>query len=186
MAEAHHRRKDPEAVRANLLAAAADLLCEGSPLSMAAVADAAGVTKGAVQHHFGTREALLAAMCETYVAQFQALLQAESAQEAGPGAEARSYVRAVVRSASREADGGGAVAILAASVIERSCAARWAQFVAESRTKDVVPGSNELIMRLAVDGLWLSDLLGIYEISPQERAALQQALLQLSGATPAP
>ena len=70
-------------------------------------------------------------------------------------------------------------ALLVASVVERSVATRWADWVAADRQKDPAPGVNETIMRLAADGLWLSDLLGIYKLSASERSALQAALLAL-------
>lgn len=181
MSEAHQRRKAPEFVRANLLAAAADLLSSGDPLSMATVAEQAGVTKGAVQHHFGTREELLAAMCDTYLQQFDAILDAEIARDAGPGGAARAYVRATVRAKqSKKKEQTEWRAILVASVVERAIAARWAGWVAQSRQQDAARAGHELVMRLAADGLWLSDLLGTYQLTAKDRAALQDTLLQLS------
>lgn len=67
-----HRPKRPELVKALLLEAGAQLLASGDQLSIGAVADLAGVTKGAVQHHFPTREALVIALYEHLAATFQA------------------------------------------------------------------------------------------------------------------
>lgn len=60
-----------EITRARLIDSAAQLLAEGCPLSIDSVAEAAGLSHGAVRHHFGSREALLMAMYETYMAQFE-------------------------------------------------------------------------------------------------------------------
>lgn len=184
MSEVHQRPKAPERVRANLIAAAADLLSSGDPLSMATVAEQAGVTKGAVQHHFGTREALLAAMCDTYLGQFEQILAAEIARDDGPGGAARSYVRATVRGNAKKKEQAQWRAILVACVVERSIAARWGDWVAQSRKQDATAAGHELVMRLAADGLWLSDLLGLYKLTAKDRAALQEALLTLSPSEP--
>lgn len=186
MSEAHRRPKNSEAVRTNLIAAAADLLSMGAPLSMGTVAEAAGVTKGAVQHHFGTREELLTAMCDAFLEHFNSVLSHENAQDLAPGGEARAYVRATVRAGVDQQQQADWRAILVACVIERALAARWSERVAESRAKDSARNGNELIMRLAADGLWLSDLLGIYQLSSVERDALEAALLNLSPSAPKP
>jgi AcrR family transcriptional regulator len=177
MAEAHHRKKDPDAVRAKLLNATAELLAAGQPLSIGAVAVHVGVSKGAVQHHFGTREQLLAAMADTFLGAFEAELAEQVA--AGAGVAAQAYVRAALGSTDQDSLAHWR-ALLVAAVVERSVATRWADWVAADRQKDPAPGVNETIMRLAADGLWLSDLLGIYKISAAERSELQTALLNLS------
>lgn len=178
MAEAHHRKKDPDAVRAKLLNATAELLAAGQALSIGAVAEHVGVSKGAVQHHFGTREQLLAAMADTFLTAFEVELAGQVG--VGPGAAAQAYVRAAVGGGADPDDLAHWRAVLVASVVERSVATRWADWVAADRQKDPTPGINETIMRLAADGLWLSDLLGIYKLSPSDRSAIQAALLALS------
>jgi hypothetical protein len=70
--------------------------------------------------------------------------------------------------------------MLVAAVIDRPIAERWSDWVAARRQEDHAPGPQELIMRLAADGLWLSDVLGSYGLSAKERADLQDALLALS------
>lgn len=180
MSEAHRRRKDPEAVRANLIAAAAKLLAHGEPLSMSSVAELAGVTKGAVQHHFGTREQLLEDMCATYMQQFQDDLARERQGDSGPGSAARAYVRATVRGADQADEQAHWRAILVAAVIDRSVAERWSGWVAENRADEPAADNTELIMRLAADGLWLSDLLGVYKLTAAQRASLGESLLALS------
>ena len=80
-----HRPKQPQVIRERLLSACVELLAEGVPLSIGEVATLAGVTKGAVQHHFGTREALLMALYDELERQF-----VQQVQTAGSGLLLRS------------------------------------------------------------------------------------------------
>lgn len=60
------QRERRESTRRQLLLAAVDCICElgFAGASSAAIADRAGVSRGAVQHHFGTRDRLLLAILE--------------------------------------------------------------------------------------------------------------------------
>lgn len=60
------QRERRESTRRQLIAAAIDCICElgCAGASSAAIADRAGVSRGAVQHHFGTRGRLLLAILE--------------------------------------------------------------------------------------------------------------------------
>ena len=61
------RKRDPEAARAAILAAAKALLVEGEgSLEMAWVAKSAGVSQGLAYHHFGSKEGLLSAVVEDF------------------------------------------------------------------------------------------------------------------------
>ena len=42
---------------------------------------------------------------------------------------------------------------------------------------------NKLLARLAADGLWLSEVLGIYDLSSGEREALKRLIHQLAEGT---
>ncbi|MDM0026555.1 TetR/AcrR family transcriptional regulator [Variovorax saccharolyticus] len=169
-----HRPKRPELVKALLLEAGAELLVSGAQLSIGAVADLAGVTKGAVQHHFPTREALVLALYEHLAEEFQAAVADD-----GTGASAAwRYARPVLDPPSGESSDHGK-ALLAACVIERGVTSRWAEWVRKDRAQDG-QDTNKLLARLAADGLWLSDVLGVYDLSPTEREALAQAIHRLA------
>ena len=169
-----HRPKRPELVKALLLEAGAQLLASGDQLSIGAVADLAGVTKGVVQHHFPTREALVIALYEHLAATFQA---AVADDDSGASAAWR-YARPVLAAQDDQPSDHGK-ALLATCVVERAVASKWAAWVQAERAQDG-PNINKLLARLAVDGLWLSEVLGIYDLSPVEREALTQAIHQLA------
>ena len=61
------RKRDPEATRRRILAAAQELLVEGEgSLEMAWVAKAAGVSQGLAYHHFGSKDGLLEAVVNDF------------------------------------------------------------------------------------------------------------------------
>lgn len=171
-----NRPKQPEIVRAKLLAAGAELLSEGVPLSIGEVAAAAGVTKGAVQHHFGSRESLLAAIYDDLQLHLEQALESHR-----PGmSAAESYVAATVNAPLDRTTTMQWRALLVACVIERGLADRWGSWTRADRTSDGKESASQLIARLAADGLWLSDTLGTYALGKSERKELAQALHQLA------
>jgi hypothetical protein len=70
-------------------------------------------------------------------------------------------------------------AVLIASVMDRNVAARWSDWVATDREKDQPHSAASLLVRLAADGLWFSQLLSIYEVSDAERAELYTLMQRL-------
>ncbi|MFD7904946.1 TetR/AcrR family transcriptional regulator, partial [Kitasatospora sp. NPDC059747] len=82
------RQDRSRATRARLLAAAVDCLAErgwhGS--TVAVVAERAGVSRGAAQHHFPTREDLFTAAVEYVTAERLAAVRAHAVELPGPRA----------------------------------------------------------------------------------------------------
>ena len=62
--------------------------------------------------------------------------------------------------------------MVVATVIDRGLAARWSERAEIERALDQAPPANALLVRLAADGLWLSDLLSTYKIDNEEREEL--------------
>lgn len=166
--------KQPDQVRKRLFHSATTLLSTGQPVSIGAIASAAGVSKGAVQHHFGTKEQLLAALFDLYMDQFNQALALEDAS-APP---ALRYARMSLNATSYE-DTEGWRAMVVATVIDRGLAARWSERAEIERALDQAPTANALLVRLAADGLWLSDLLSTYKIGNQEREELDGLMGEL-------
>ncbi len=176
MAQGVHRPKQPQLVRAKLLAAGAQLLSDGASLSIGTVAESAGVTKGAVQHHFGTREELMLAIYDELEAEF-----AEAVADDGSGASAAwRYAKASLEMHKSPAGSERWRALLIASVVEPALSARWSSWVKADRQQDAQGSTKELLARLAADGLWLSDALGIYKFSEAERDALAKEIQKLT------
>ena len=64
MTEAHRRPKQPELIRSQLLLVVRDILVQEGPhaVTLDAVSRRANVTKGGLQHHFRSKQALLQAL----------------------------------------------------------------------------------------------------------------------------
>lgn len=161
MSLAYRRRKDPAHVREKLLAAAAAQAAEGGlhGLSLAAVAEAAGVTKGGLLHHFPSREALLGALLERYTADLGAQIAAflEEEPASAHGRFTRAYLRAVLPPWESEAVPAG---LVAAFMGDARLRAGWTAWFAETEAAHgATDGDPALrILRLAGDGLWLASL----------------------------
>lgn len=162
MSQAHRRPKQPDILRRHLLDVAADLsLRQGiGNVRLEAVAAAAGVSKGGLLHHFPSRQALLEALCAEYLARLDRRLEeALAADPVGPGRFSRAYL-AVMTAADpteQERTWGILSCVLFAEPDFRS---RWAEWLAGQlrahAATDRGPGLE--IVRLAADGLWLSDM----------------------------
>ena len=77
MTNAHHRKKNPEQVRLRLLQSARRLALENGlgAVSIEVVAAEAGVTKGGLFHHFPNKKALIDAVFQHMLRDFEADLE---------------------------------------------------------------------------------------------------------------
>jgi AcrR family transcriptional regulator len=88
---AHHRKKQPEQVRRALLDCAAQIAAEqgAAAITIQAVAERAGVTKGGLLHHFDSKQALLAAVFSDLLEQMDREISADASREpmCGPASQ---------------------------------------------------------------------------------------------------
>lgn len=170
-------KSDPSPPRSSsrpaLLKAAAALLADGNVPTIGAVAALAGVTKGAVQHHFANRNALISAVGTDLLFRFNELT-APGEMPLNPQVAARLYV-----DASLDLDDpSSSRALLVACATEPAVTEMWKRWLDEQR----LPGTDRdmemrlLVARLAADGLWLSDALGMYGIDGEMREAIRTEL----------
>ncbi len=163
MAEAHHRRKQPEQVRRALLDCVARIAADEGPaaITIQAVADAAGVTKGGLLHHFATKQALVEALFSDLLERLDQDIDHQMAADPQPeGRFTRAYVRACF--ADRALGQASLWAALAVSIVaEPGLRDLWARWLEErlERHRDTDNTPIFSIVRLATDGVWLDDLL---------------------------
>ncbi|WP_202907123.1 TetR/AcrR family transcriptional regulator [Acidovorax sp. SD340] len=103
MTEAHRRQKQPELIRSQLLGVVRELLVrEGlHAVTLDAVAQRAGVTKGGLQHHYRSKQALLDALSDQLFEEFeQSFEKALKQEDDTPGRHARAYIRTCFDSGS--------------------------------------------------------------------------------------
>lgn len=162
----------PARTRDRLLDAAGTVVMRdgAQALTLDAVAEEAEVSKGGLLYHFKSKRDLVEGMVERWLAEFGSEMA-----EADPGF-ARGYIRA-------SAPAGNELGMLAALVADPSLlvAVRkqygiWQDRV-ERETRDPVDAT---VARLAADGLWLAELLGMGPPTGELREQVLQRLLDLA------
>ena len=155
-----------------LNAAGAVVRREGAQaLTLDAVAAEAGVSKGGLLYHFGTKRELIEALVDRWLSEFERDIDA-----AGPG-----FVRGYVLASDPREDELGLLAAFAADpsvlVKARERYAIWQDRV-EREGSDPVDAT---VARLAADGLWLAELLGMAPPRGRLREQVLSRLLELAG-----
>ncbi|MDF2966349.1 MAG: hypothetical protein K0Q93_127 [Nocardioidaceae bacterium] len=174
--------------RALLDAAATVVAVRGyAALTLEAVGQAIGVSKGGVLYHFPTKEALVAALLEEMTTAFEAAqIAAHAADPTAPGAWTRAYVTATLGSPTDESAPPASVALLAAvgyaPSLLQPIQARYGDWV-QRLEHDGLPAVDAHVVRLAADGLWATELFNLAPPDPALRARIHARLTELSGAS---
>lgn len=152
-------------------------------LTLEAAAREAGVSKGGVLYHFPSRDALVTAMVERLTARYQSQLARCAKTERGPGRATRAYVKATFEDEESTDTTRLGAALIAAVAAEpalldplRQAAASWQRQVVD----DGLAVARATVVRLAADGLWLSELFGLAPLSPELRRAVERELRALA------
>jgi AcrR family transcriptional regulator len=168
----------------SLILAAASTVVNNSgieKLTLDAVAAEAGVSKGGLLHHFPNKDALIQSMVSGITNDFVVDVQTRAAQDTrNQGKWSRAYLQSTVEADKNEQ--GMNVALNAALFTNRDLLEElreqysvW-QHNIENDGLDPVVSS---IVRLAVDGLWLSEVFGIGEIGDEMRGKVIRKLLDM-------
>jgi AcrR family transcriptional regulator len=144
-------------------------------LTLDAVAAEAGVSKGGVLYHFASKRALIDGLLERWLDDFEARLDA--------GGDAfTAYVRACDLSAADPDRTASEFGLLAGMIEEprvleatRERQAGWMERMLAGAADPV----DAWLVRLAADGLWYSDLLGIAPPQGEDRRRLIERLVAL-------
>jgi AcrR family transcriptional regulator len=163
-----------------LIRTAGAIVIEHSPeaLTLDAVAQRAGVSKGGLLYHFPSKAALQEGVVDAFLEEFDAAVEADAA--AHPAATGR-WLRAYVRVGLSDADprpGLDAAYLLAAghpTLLERlrTCSARWSARAKE----DGVDATTAAVVMHATDGFWFADALGLHGADPDARQRVQERLM---------
>lgn len=171
-----------------LLRSAAKVVAEGgySALTLEAVGDACGVSKGGLLYHFPSKEALVAGLLEDLLTGFEAdQAAAHEGDSSSPGAWTRAYLEASAVPPHHESP-QAPVALLAAVGHDPSLLApvqdRYRNWVGRL-DDDGLPGVDAHVVRLAADGLWAVDLFGLAPPDPSLRARIHARLVELASST---
>lgn len=172
--------------RAQLLDAAEAVVAEEGvqALTLDAVAARSGISKGGLLYHFRSKEDLAAAMIERSIAWFdRALVEAGADDTDSKGRQTRAYVKASLGLTPLTGAGFdnlcSAITTALLSFPERlgpvqDQGARTQADVEQDGLDPVVA----TIIRLAVDGLWLSENFNLMRFDPDLKAKVAARLLQ--------
>jgi AcrR family transcriptional regulator len=144
-------------------------------LTLDAVAAEAGVSKGGVLYHFGSKRALIEGLVGWWLEEFDSRLGSEEL--------AATYVTASDLSGAAPDESAAEFGMLAALIespevlgIARERYAEWM----ERMLGGALAREDAWLVRLAADGLWYSDLLGIAPPKGEDRRRLVARLLALA------
>lgn len=164
MSEAHRREKNPERVRQLLVENACRLASEKglAAVSIQNVSAAAGVTKGAFFHHFTNKQALIDAVFNDMMSEFEQEL--EDAMILDPeenGRFTRAYLKLVLECDARDSRWLSVWVSMIADETLRSVWHEWfgRQF-ASLLEQESAPELHAV--RMAADGIWLAQISGAH------------------------
>lgn len=167
--------------RESILRAAARVVkrAGADALTLDAVAEEAGVSKGGLLYHFDSKEALVRGLMEALIEGFDGALEAAGDDE--PGGFTRAYLRATAQapSESNEVTAGLLAAVAVAPHLLEPLRERYRVW-ARRFDSDGIDSADALLVRLATDGLWLAELLGLDPPAPRRRAAVLRRLEALT------
>jgi AcrR family transcriptional regulator len=170
--------------RQQLLEATSSLAEDSGVLSITleAVAARAGVSKGGLLHHFPNKAALVTAMVEWIVDRYYGLV----ATRAGDDAESNDRIAEAYVASSAEVGAGVRLwtAVLTASLLQPSLLDVLRQR-AGSLWKRAITGPDDIdaaVAWLAADGLWLAEMLELYDLDETTREAVVARLNELAAA----
>jgi AcrR family transcriptional regulator len=159
-------------------------------LTVEAVAREAKLSKGGVLYHFATKESLIQAMLDRLIQYYEHEIAQQQRNDAAPGHWTRAYVRTTLAPLSSypgEADFPkskevGAGLIVAAATNPKLLAPLRKRFRSWQRAieRDGISPTRATVIRLAVDGLWLADVLGIWSLSGKLRRQVLNDLIRLT------
>ena len=184
MTLAHHRPKAPEQLRQTLLNCAAQIIsAEGlGGLTLDKVVKGTGISKGGLQHHFPSKDALINAVFFDLQQRLLDEVNEGIAADPNPGGRAtRAYLMACGRMMPDDEQAINR-ALIAAMLADPALRDSWALFINNSLPQDEADpefAEQLLLCRLAADGLWFATLCGYHNITDGQRQALLARLLIL-------
>lgn len=167
--------------RKNLLEATSYLIEQNGMenLTLEAVAKQAGVSKGGLLYHFSSKEALIKEMINSYTEEFKEDIQKRVETTSLPnGKWHRAYLDASLND-SESANKLSAVytASLLSNPLFLSIAKETFEEIYESLAKDELDPVDSAILRLAIDGLWYSE---IFKIGKLDEALKEKVIERLN------
>ena len=178
----HQRKKEPQLIRQSILQHAIRLAADKgvNGVSIQAVADLVGVTKGGVFHHFSNKQKLLESMIVMLLAQLDEVVDRLIDEDPEPyGRFTRAYIEITLEKQVLGLEHSWS-AISMIMLTDRTFNEYWIEWL-EKRLARHQDTDNDLelkILRYAADGIWLTAFTEVENLS--ETMQLKQELIQRS------
>lgn len=149
-------------------------------LTLEAVAAEAKVSKGGLLYHFPNKNALIMGMIDYFLGNFEGILDQAKTDNPDPRDWLRGYVRSTFDMTNSQLDDSRALIAAVANQPELLARVRekYADWQALAEGTGIDPALATVI-RLAADGLWFTELLGINVISDDLYPRVERAILAL-------
>jgi AcrR family transcriptional regulator len=178
------RRPGRPSNRRRVLDAAAQVALRDGPgaVTIDSVVAESGMSRGGVLYHFPSKDALLQALVDQDLDAVRELTELDGqARERPREQRVRAYYAACTDWAPKRGHVALAVALANNPTLLRS----WAQVQRDLDVVDAADQSDEsmtaLVARLALDGLWFSDLVDPDRFTEEERERVVAAILAIAG-----
>ena len=157
--------------------------CKGvAKLTLEAVAKEAGVSKGGLLYHFSNKEALIEGMIVRGVEDYEGTIYNKVAEDSErKGRWVRSFVEERLNNERRTEELSSSM--MAAFMLKPELLEPLQQSFQQLQKNienDEIDAVCATIIRLAADGLWYSEYLGVGRLSPELREKVIQALISNS------
>ncbi|WAS87836.1 MULTISPECIES: TetR/AcrR family transcriptional regulator [unclassified Corallococcus] len=182
------RRQDPpEVTREQLFQAAADLILKQGiqAVTLDAIAARAGVLKEDLLQHFQTKPILLDALFEDATQRFAGAVAAEMAKDPDAnGRGTRAYLRVTVAAPADDEEVHVMRSLIGLMLFDPEVRELWSSIWDDAREEQLSLQEREspelTLCRLAIDGLWMSDMLEHRAVSSQMRAAVIRRIEEMT------
>lgn len=185
---ATRKRRTGGEIRTSILDAATRIVMERgvARMTLADVAAEAGISKGGLLHYFASKDALIRAMITAGLDSFEEKTTAMVASDPTPGSYLRAYI-ATSFPAERADD--IAAAMIAGIATDPDLLADYAKETekwSERLKNDGLDHLHAEVIRLAVDGLYFNEAIGLPPLSLRDRKALLKRLVEMTRTSTTP
>ncbi|MBZ7927342.1 TetR/AcrR family transcriptional regulator (plasmid) [Ensifer adhaerens] len=175
-------RKSGDEIKALIVNAATRVVMErgAARMTLADVATEAGISKGGLLHYFSSKDDLIRAMIAAGLESFEEKTMAMVAADPTAGSYLRAYITTSFPAEGADDIAAAMIAGIASDIellAEYSAEnAKWS----DRLEKDGLDYFYAQVIRLAVDGLYFSEAIGLPQFKPEDRKAFLQRLLSMT------
>ncbi|GAA0591406.1 TetR/AcrR family transcriptional regulator [Virgibacillus siamensis] len=151
-------------------------------LTLEAAAEQAGVSKGGLLYHFPSKDALIEGMVQHLFENYAVNIKKEADQDpVQKGRWTRAFIKETYQQSTpdKNMDAG----LMAAAAINpdllkpvQDAYEEWQQNIEQDGFDPI----NATVLRLAVDGLWFSEIFGLAPLEKSQRKLVLERLIQLT------